>query len=647
MKNKSKFIILALIILISIIEISYAFFVYYKVGDNSSKLIFGDIYLKLNSGTDSLTLLNVFPETKEKARAEGRTDNIISFTVSGINSTTNKDIWYEIMLNEGNEVSGRTRFNPEDLVFDLVEIDENKNEKLVVEAMSFGDINERRIWVNTVSKNTTSEINKTYKLRVWLSEDVFISDTNPNATYDVETFENSYASVKVSVYGDFVEKETSNLLANLIEEKLILTDADSNGVRYVNGSKVNNYLWYSGKLWRIVAINSDGSVKIVTQNDMTSIIWRTSNYIGYSSSYAKSWLENIFLPTLHNDDGMLVEGSWDTSLISSVNPITITGSASYSSSKIGLLSAYDYIMTGGTNSSSTSNSFLNNGYQWWTMSSRSLGPWYVSKDGIITGSMGQKIGGGIRPAVILKSNINVIAGAGTKNNPYKLANDVISATENDALNSRISGEYIKFNDTLYRIVGVEEFNGVNLTKVTMMDYSKNNNVLSTSVAFGASTSEITFNTSYGIGKYLDNWYNGASINDVYKSMIATADDDGIFWYVGPTSGVGEDYTLSNTGTTVSATIGLGRYGEMYMSQFGESSVDSADMWTITKASSSNSTIWRIYASDLSMNTFGVTSESGVRPSFYLKSNIVIGDVDGDGKYGTGLPNDPYEIKQVS
>lgn len=203
-KSKSMFMILALVILISIIGISYAFFIYNKVSENGSKLIFGDIYLKMNEGTDTITLTNVFPETKEKARS--RTDNQITFTVSGVNTTTNKDIWYEIMLNEGNEIAGKTRYNPEDLVFDLIEIDEDGNEIMIVDAMSFEDINARRIWVNTIDRNTATEINKTYKLRMWLSEDVFISDTNPNATYDVETFENAYGSVKVSVYGDFVEK---------------------------------------------------------------------------------------------------------------------------------------------------------------------------------------------------------------------------------------------------------------------------------------------------------------------------------------------------------------------------------------------------------------------------------------------------------
>ena len=48
--------------------------------------------------------------------------------------------------------------------------------------------------------------NKTYKLRMWLSEDVLISDTEPDADYTATDYKNHYASIKVRVVGDFEEK---------------------------------------------------------------------------------------------------------------------------------------------------------------------------------------------------------------------------------------------------------------------------------------------------------------------------------------------------------------------------------------------------------------------------------------------------------
>ena len=200
--EKKHLIIISIIVLISVLGISYAFFNYYQLSNNK-QLITGDIYLTLNDDSDSISLTNIFPESTEKARQ--RTDNVLTFSVSGVNTTTDQDIYYEILLNEGNGIEGKTRFNPDDMRVDLTEIiDGTRN--LVVDAMSFSDFNERRIWVNTISKNTDSEINITYELRMWLSDDVLISDTDPKADYDTDTFKNSYANVKVAVQGDFVEK---------------------------------------------------------------------------------------------------------------------------------------------------------------------------------------------------------------------------------------------------------------------------------------------------------------------------------------------------------------------------------------------------------------------------------------------------------
>ena len=53
---------------------------------------------------------------------------------------------------------------------------------------------------------SSGEVNKIYKLRMWLDENVLISDTNPNASYSASTYKNHYASIKVRVVGDFDER---------------------------------------------------------------------------------------------------------------------------------------------------------------------------------------------------------------------------------------------------------------------------------------------------------------------------------------------------------------------------------------------------------------------------------------------------------
>ena len=112
------------------------------------------------------------------------------------------------MLNVGDTLDGKILFDDDDLVFDLVELNSDGTETFLVNAKSYSDIRAKRIWVDTVSRGTPS-FSKTYRLRVWLSENVHISDTRPGADYPASTYKNYYASVKVSVYGDFQEKDMS------------------------------------------------------------------------------------------------------------------------------------------------------------------------------------------------------------------------------------------------------------------------------------------------------------------------------------------------------------------------------------------------------------------------------------------------------
>ena len=80
------------------------------------------------------------------------------------------------------------------------------------------------------------------------------------------------------------------------------------------------YVWYSGKLWRITAINDDGTVKMITEDYMTNISYGTDtsssfydvskkNDTSYTGSYVYQWLNEDFLDTLYNKENMIVEDS--------------------------------------------------------------------------------------------------------------------------------------------------------------------------------------------------------------------------------------------------------------------------------------------------------------------------------------------------
>lgn len=268
--NKKNTVVIAMVIIVfvlAIIGISYAFFTYSKTGEENSKLIAGQIYLKLSEGTDSISLATVFPMSAEEARKNS--NNVLKFSISGVNTTKNKDIYYEIKLNEGNDINGMSRFNPKDLRFDLTEIIDGQR-NLVIDNKSFQDFNDRRIWVNTVNHDTNDEVNIEYELRMWLSDDVLISDTLPDASYTTGEYRNSYANVKIAVFGDFTEKEV--VFGTPIVDK-IKSLVGTNGLVAVNtdgalaseGDTIREYR-YSGPA-RYCTYNTDGGLGMYVAGD--------------------------------------------------------------------------------------------------------------------------------------------------------------------------------------------------------------------------------------------------------------------------------------------------------------------------------------------------------------------------------------------
>jgi len=196
---KKKLLFLIIPILIIMLGVSYAFFSFENIGD-SSEVITGQMYLKYANNSNKLKLSNIFPETEVKALA--RTDNVISFTVRGKNTHKDKSVLYSVGITYGDEITGKTRVKPEHIKVRL-----EKNGEVVVDGLTYTEWNEQGIWNEVVVSNTTDEIVDNYTLRVWVSEDVLISDSNPEADYSTDVWNNSYISLKVVVDGEVENDE--------------------------------------------------------------------------------------------------------------------------------------------------------------------------------------------------------------------------------------------------------------------------------------------------------------------------------------------------------------------------------------------------------------------------------------------------------
>ena len=437
------------------------------------------------------------------------------------------------------------------------------------------------------------------------------------------------------------------------------TKVEEDGITYISGTKdcINfNYVWYSGKLWRITAINPDGTMKMITDDPITAISYGSDvNFYDiskkddttYTGSYIYQWLNEDFLDTLYNYQDIIVEDStWNITTSSSKDtklPETtlINNSTIGKNTPVGLLNSYEYYLSY-KNTSNTSG-YLNIDYFWWLLNPYSSSRvWDVDYYAGRAESSNPSNTFAARPSINLKSNIQLSGGSGTKDDPYTLSGDKEQPTINATLlNTRTIGEYVVFDEDgdnstkeLYRIVGIED----GKVKLNKNDYIETETTVlkksfSTSETYGNGTSDNYWDY------YLNNtWYN----NLANKNML----DKGIYYIKEMSSGSYKN-SLCNTNNTTETTkncvkttsiwnsgyVGLPRYGEMFASQQGEGSNGSSTIWLITPESSSD--VWYVNYSG-SAYDHSPSDANGVRPSINLKSNIVITG-------GTGTPSDPFTI----
>ena len=81
---------------------------------------------------------------------------------------------------------------------------------------------------------------------------------------------------------------------------------------------------------------------------------------------------------------------------------------------------------------------------------------------------------------------------------------------------------------------------------------------------------------------------------------------------------------------------------MFSTQFGKGIDYSIYTLFMTRYNQTSSIVWGVNDRGEAY-TDGADWAHGVRPSMYLKSNVRLGDTNGDGSVGNGTINSPYEL----
>ena len=706
-KNKKTMltIIGIAILVIGLVGVTYAFFNYTRTG-SANTIRVGKINF-VTRQTNTINLINLFPIDPTDSSAmndntkvgtlvveiEGDSDysDGVEYLVSAVNSNitiNNKVLPISLDVTV-------TTLGTESSSYWTARNSKNATiyKKLVGETLE-GD---QQILVGYIKPNTTSGtaegVDGSITIKAYLDDNkILISDTYDGTESDNMGTPNSIAEGKTvfttqewnSLQQDGVSfqiKVEANegvwvdgpLTADkMVRRAIVAKEADINvqcssityeedGITYLSGTNDcvdMNYVWYSGKLWRITAIYPDGAMKLVTENNITSIRYNASSQVNFytdenTTSYMYQWLNEDFYDTLYNANNIIDNTKrWNATKPANSVIRTKPAETNMITANVGLLNNYEYynsyrcIGSSACTGTSYSTGYLNIGYQWWLLNPYNASYiWVISGDGIgEDGYPGNTFGA--RPSIYLKSGLT-FNGMGTKQSPYKIVGDKDTGIANELVNTRMSGEYIKLkngnNEQVFRIIGVEE----NKTKIIAIDYADNK-----AMRLFALHNSNGDGTIYGAGTTAtqgeDTCYN--YLTGTYEPNLETTYGqifDSSTYYMGQV-GNSQSYKLgicqdANSPTKICTktsqvgtfNVGLPRYGEMFATPQDGGSSNSASMWLINRYSESEvSSVARDGYGNALYPTYAIGS--GIRPTLHLKSTVKI-------LSGSGTKNDPYVV----
>ena len=591
--KKYVIIVLGISMLMVCSYFSYAMFTVSKEKQNAIKIVTGNLTYKLTVNGTTAT----------------------SITVPA--KTTNE---YTVVLTNPN--SRKARFN-----FYYIETTDVKNYLNVGYVTKSGsstlpsatgtNINQNASNTYTLKVTNSSSSSKTLKLGVEVGLDYnnLALPTSSSLGGTAKTF-SEYTNGTTTI-AEYLLADSSNSL-----------DTSDSDQTFITGSSPHNYIWYSGKMWKAVSINTfDNSVKAVTENSISVISYNESDGI-FAGSYMDSWLNDEtvdgFLGNLREPEKFLKSDSeWNATVTTSTSK---PDESNVVTRVVGSLNLYEYTMS--YKNTTSSKGYLNNGKYWWliTPAYNNIVN-YVDIDGRI-GTDSPSIGYGIRPAVNFDASIQIASGSGTSSNPYRLEGDNDSAVS-DELSARYSGEYVAFgkgDNNLYRIVSHEVTGTTKIVSVKpIIDES--------SSAYKDQYGNYMYQTDIGIGNFLNNDFLSNYLEDYQPSLLV----ENAEWYFGTVASGGsyklakyqgiDDDTLTNDTTT--ARVGLLRYGELFATQGS----DDNNFVTITPINTT--TMHYIGDGDWDME-ISTTDGAEIKPAMFVMEGVYI-------VHGSGTKTDPFII----
>ena len=295
-----------------------------------------------------------------------------------------------------------------------------------------------------------------------------------------------------------------------------------NGQNYFTGDEEKNYLLFSNILWRIVKLNDDNSLTVISDKAITSLAF------GKSESYIDSEIYNWLNKTDKEYSGILEKAlnkdylQKTVTCASKIDELTNTPCTEENNDNyFTLLSVADYLNVG------SKDSYLaNEEYFYLSNMTTENKTWYIDDAGNGKIGTGNDIIG-IRPVITIKANADYISGDGTKDNPYTIEKE-----------NSLFGSYVKLGDEVWRVYEINDttlrlmlndylkVNGSNLTYRYSNSSSYHNDTASGSIAYYLNKdflNSLSYKDKIKEIKWPNGYYNSTTDYDYTNALKAEVD----------------------------------------------------------------------------------------------------------------------------
>ena len=419
-------IFLSLIVLL-IIGVSFAVYKSNKDNDDAT-LVLTDEYFSINyldgKNFDIKELLPGDTYSKKISITNvSNVDTYLTISIMDINKTSN-DLKLTVVDNKGNTVYDKTITN--------IDVEVVKSEDLSVgKTLSY----------TIMVKNEGEEPSSFYA----------------NILAYKEIIKQANNTFKDTILANNKVKELDSVINSTSEEDegLIKTKDDDGDTYIFRGNVTNNFVNFGGFTWRIVRINGDSTVRLISVTALDNQVAynedseTTDNYtskLEYKNSKIKEQLDSFLSSNLQENAKYIATSTFceDTTVFNEADDVTIlnpynrvytdntptlTCMGNKLKEKIGLLTVDEVVFAGAYQNNSNTNFYLKtnmvNG-SWWTLSGSQIikknnvvDAISVNKDGSLNYERKISTPMYVRPVINLDSNTTV-TGTGTPDDPYAI-----------------------------------------------------------------------------------------------------------------------------------------------------------------------------------------------------------------------------------